>query len=185
MTGRDSISTGRSTASMSRWSTNGMIAALIAGLAARRRAGARTRCCFTTPITAWSARRDQMERLDLDGFDGVLAFGEALSEAYRRRGWGRRVFTWHEAADLNGVPGLPGARIERDLLWIGNWGDDERAAELHEFLIEPVTALGLRARVHGVRYPARGASRARGGRHRLCWLSRQFPGAAGLCRGAR
>ena len=97
---------------------------------------------------------DQMERLDLDGFDGVLAFGEALSEAYRRRGWGRRVFTWHEAADLNVFRACPEQRIERDLLWIGNWGDDERAAELHEFLIEPVTALGLSARVHGVRYPA-------------------------------
>ena len=42
---------------------------------------------------------------------------------------------------------------EPDLVWIGNWGDDERAAELHEFLIEPVASLGLSARVHGVRYP--------------------------------
>jgi spore maturation protein CgeB len=45
---------------------------------------------------------------------------------------------------------------ERDLVWVGNWGDDERTAELHEFLIEPVRALGLRARVHGVRYPEEG-----------------------------
>ncbi|MFY0581585.1 hypothetical protein ACN28S_51545 [Cystobacter fuscus] len=36
---------------------------------------------------------------------------------------------------------------------MGNWGDDERTAELHEFLLEPVKALGLKARVHGVRYP--------------------------------
>jgi spore maturation protein CgeB len=40
-----------------------------------------------------------------------------------------------------------------DLVWIGNWGDDERTAELYEFLIEPVKELGLKARVHGVRYP--------------------------------
>ena len=40
-----------------------------------------------------------------------------------------------------------------DLVWIGNWGDDERAAELNEFLFEPVNALGLRAKVYGVRYP--------------------------------
>jgi spore maturation protein CgeB len=39
------------------------------------------------------------------------------------------------------------------VVWIGNWGDDERTAELHEFLIEPVKALGLKARVYGVRYP--------------------------------
>ena len=42
-------------------------------------------CCFTTPTTTGMASApDQMERLDRDGFDGVLAFGEALSEAYRR-----------------------------------------------------------------------------------------------------
>jgi spore maturation protein CgeB len=32
-------------------------------------------------------------------------------------------------------------------------GDDERGAELREFLIEPVARLRLRATVHGVRYP--------------------------------
>jgi spore maturation protein CgeB len=40
------------------------------------------------------------------------------------------------------------------LVWIGNWGDEERSAELHEFLLEPVKELGLKARVYGVRYPA-------------------------------
>src|SRR5205085_3766353 len=39
------------------------------------------------------------------------------------------------------------------LVWIGNWGDDERTAELHEFLLEPVQSLQLKARVYGVRYP--------------------------------
>ena len=39
------------------------------------------------------------------------------------------------------------------MVWIGNWGDDERAAELREFLIEPVRRSRLRATVHGVRYP--------------------------------
>jgi spore maturation protein CgeB len=40
-----------------------------------------------------------------------------------------------------------------DLVWIGNWGDEERSAELHEYLLEPVRALDLRATVYGVRYP--------------------------------
>src|SRR4051812_48921288 len=31
-------------------------------------------------------------RLPLDGYDGVLAFGAALAEIYRARGWGRRCF---------------------------------------------------------------------------------------------
>jgi len=38
-------------------------------------------------------------------------------------------------------------------VWIGNWGDEERTAELREFLLEPVKRLGIRAKVYGVRYP--------------------------------
>src|SRR5262249_19662286 len=49
---------------------------------------------------------------------------------------------------------LAGHRASQgDLVWIGNWGDDERAEELREFLIEPARQLDLRTRVHGVRYP--------------------------------
>ena len=48
---------------------------------------------------------------------------------------------------------LDGVEPERDLVWVGNWGDDERTAELHAYLIEPVKRLGLSATVHGVRYP--------------------------------
>jgi spore maturation protein CgeB len=91
--------------------------------------------------------------MDLDGFDGVLAFGEVLRDAYIRRGWARRAFTWHEAADLRVFGPRPDVARERDLVWIGNWGDDERTPELREFLIEPVASLGLSACVHGVRYP--------------------------------
>src|SRR5205085_7012317 len=46
-----------------------------------------------------------------------------------------------------------------DLVWIGNWGDEERTAELDEFLLQPVRALGLRASVYGVRYPAEARER--------------------------
>jgi spore maturation protein CgeB len=111
-----------------------------------------------------------MRAYDLSAYDGVLAFGEVLREVYLREGWAARAWTWHEAADArvfrpptagddaapaddrwdDGELGAQGG----DLVWIGNWGDEERTAELHEFLLEPVRALGLRARVHGVRYPA-------------------------------
>jgi spore maturation protein CgeB len=40
-----------------------------------------------------------------------------------------------------------------DLVWIGNWGDDERTAELQEFLMRPVNTLQLNAEAYGVRYP--------------------------------
>ncbi|HLT39326.1 MAG TPA: glycosyltransferase, partial [Enhygromyxa sp.] len=41
-----------------------------------------------------------------------------------------------------------------DLVWIGNWGDEERADELGQFLLGPIRELGLRANIYGVRYPA-------------------------------
>ena len=93
-----------------------------------------------------------MSRYDLSGYDGVLAFGSSIANVYRKHGWGRRAWVWHEAADTNVFRPLAGDK-EGDLVWIGNWGDDERSAELQEFLIQPVRELGLRARVHGVRYP--------------------------------
>ncbi len=37
--------------------------------------------------------------LALQDYDAVLAFGEVLRQRYLRLGWGRQVFTWHEAAD--------------------------------------------------------------------------------------
>lgn len=96
-----------------------------------------------------------MSRYDLDGYDGVLAFGEALRERYLAAGWSRRAFTWHEAADVEVFRPLE-APAEGDLVWVGNWGDDEREAELEEFLLGPARDLRLRSRVHGVRYPERG-----------------------------
>jgi spore maturation protein CgeB len=86
----------------------------------------------------------------------VLAFGQALAEVYRRWGWGDRVFVWHEAADtrLFTPPATSGPR--RGLVWIGNWGDDERSAEIEEFLLRPAREAGMPLSVHGVRYPEHG-----------------------------
>lgn len=129
-------------------------AGLIGRLAARGRAGAPHLLVFHDTHHRMVSGPQEIAGLDLDGFDGVLAFGEALCEAYRRRGWGRQVFRWHEAADLHVFRPRPEQSHERDLVWVGNWGDEERSAELRAFLIEPVATLGLTARVHGVRYPA-------------------------------
>lgn len=95
-----------------------------------------------------------MAEYDLRHYDGVLAFGSAIRDLYVRNGWCERAWTWHEAADHRVFHPIPGLEREGDLVWIGNWGDEERTAELHEFLLEPVRSLGLRARIHGVRYPA-------------------------------
>lgn len=96
----------------------------------------------------------EMERYDLRGYDGVLAFGEAIRQRYLQRHWCAHAWTWHEAADVRTFRPMPFYGERADLVWIGNWGDDERAAELREFLIDPVLALHLQAVVHGVRYPA-------------------------------
>jgi spore maturation protein CgeB len=97
--------------------------------------------------------RESMGAYDLRHYDGVLAFGEAIRQVYLREGWAQQVWTWHEAADDRLFRPIAGEPRTGDLVWIGNWGDDERAAELREFLLEPVRDLALRATVHGVRYP--------------------------------
>jgi spore maturation protein CgeB len=127
--------------------------ALIARLGRHRRNGGRYRLLFHDTHHRSVTDADAMRALDLDGYDGVLAFGAAVREAYRRQGWARRAWVWHEAADTSVFRPYPEETADGDLVWVGNWGDDERTAELREFLLEPVRSLGLRARIHGVRYP--------------------------------
>lgn len=107
---------------------------------------------------AVSARADIAD-LALSNYDGVLAFGAALRERYLDLGWGRQVFIWHEAADDRLFRPLSGRDKHGDLIWIGNWGDGERSAELDAFLVQPVARLGLAATVRGVRYPAQALDR--------------------------
>ena len=113
-----------------------------------------------------------MARYALDDYDGVLAFGQVIRELYLRRGWAARAWTWHEAADVRVFFPRPRARREGDLVWVGNWGDDERSEELREYLLRPVADLGLRARVYGVRYPHRAKRElARAGCEYAGWLA--------------
>jgi len=94
-----------------------------------------------------------MAAYDLQGYDGVLAYGNVIRDRYLQQGWARNAWTWHEAADTRVFHPREEGEYEGDLVWIGNWGDDERADELRAYLIEPVKELGLRARIYGVRYP--------------------------------
>jgi spore maturation protein CgeB len=95
---------------------------------------------------------DTMSRYDFRHYDGVLAFGEELRDAYLRRGWAHNVWTWHEAADTRIFRPIASEKAN-DVVWVGNWGDDERTAELNEFLIKPAKELSIHARLYGVRYP--------------------------------
>jgi spore maturation protein CgeB len=126
--------------------------ALVRAIGRHRARAGRYRLLFhDTHHRSITAARE-MAVYDLDGYDGVLTFGEVIREVYIQRGWARRAWTWHEAADTRLFRFRPQARIG-DLVWIGNWGDDERSREIREYLVEPVRQLRLRARVHGVRYP--------------------------------
>jgi spore maturation protein CgeB len=95
----------------------------------------------------------EMAAYDLTDYDGVLAFGEVIRRRYLEGGWTGRAWTWHEAADTRVFRPILGEKPEGDLIWIGNWGDEERTAELYEFLLQPTRALKLKTRMHGVRYP--------------------------------
>jgi spore maturation protein CgeB len=126
--------------------------ALISAIGKHRIGGARYMLLFHDNHHRSVTAPDELDLSDLDGYDGVLAFGEAIRQIYLKRGWTRRAFTWHEAADT-ALFRPATAQQDTDLIWIGNWGDDERSRELSTYLIEPAAALGLRTRIHGVRYP--------------------------------
>lgn len=125
---------------------------LVARIGRHRQSGGDYRLLFHDTHHRAVTQPEAMAAYDLSGFDGVLAFGEVLRQLYLDRGWTDHAWTWHEAADTRHFYPREAER-EGDLVWVGNWGDDERTAELHEFLLGPVKALGLDARVHGVRYP--------------------------------
>jgi spore maturation protein CgeB len=97
-----------------------------------------------------------LKRFQLESYDGVLAFGDVISQTYREFGWNRSVWTWHEAADTRiFYPRAENPDYPRgDVTWIGNWGDDERTRQLDEFLFRPVRELALSCHLYGVRYPA-------------------------------
>jgi spore maturation protein CgeB len=126
---------------------------LIARLGRIRRDGGRFTLLFHDTHHRAASDEASIADLALQDYDAVLAFGEILRQRYLKRGWGRQVFTWHEAADTRlFFPRVPDSD-PLDLVWIGNWGDGERAQELEEFLVEPARRLQLTGTVHGVRYP--------------------------------
>ena len=127
---------------------------LVARIGAHRRAHGGYRLLFHDTHHRMLTAPEEMGSFDLSGYDGVLAFGEVLRERYAALGWGRRAYTWHEAADARVFYPRPRPKRDGSLVWIGNFGDEERRRELSEFLIEPVRALKLGTRVYGVRYPS-------------------------------
>jgi spore maturation protein CgeB len=132
---------------------------LIAAIGRHRAAAGGYRLLFHDTHQRSVRRPEEMKRLPLDHYDGVLAFGEVLRRRYLDLGWAERAWTWHEAADHRLFRPLESRRLEGDLVWIGSWGDEERTAEIEEFLLRPAAGLRLRLRMHGVRYPREALAR--------------------------
>ncbi|MEO3435194.1 glycosyltransferase [Inquilinus sp. CAU 1745] len=144
---------------------------LIAEIGRARRQGGRFWLLFHDTHHRAVSDPQAIGNLNLEDYDGILAFGETLAEVYRDHGWGDRVFVWHEAADITLFKPIADGRAKAGLVWIGNWGDGERSSEIETFLLNPAAAVGVRLDVHGVRYPdhALKALADRGGRPRG-WL---------------
>jgi spore maturation protein CgeB len=102
-----------------------------------------------------SSSPEQISLFGIHLFDGVLAFGEALRQIYRERFGMPHVWTLHEAADTTVFHPQPFTSKTTDVVWIGNWGDDERSEEICRFLLRPAAHLAQYSfTVNGVRYPA-------------------------------
>ncbi|MEX2583485.1 MAG: glycosyltransferase [Gemmatimonadota bacterium] len=90
---------------------------------------------------------------NLADYDGILAYGDSLAEVYRTGYGHERVWTFHEAADTTVFHPRDAPKTD-DVVWIGNWGDEERSSEIREYLVDSARLLPeLRFAVHGVRYP--------------------------------
>ncbi|MEZ0495093.1 glycosyltransferase [Sphingomonas sp. IW22] len=128
--------------------------ALVKAMGERRKRGGGFRLLFHDTHHRAVSEPEAMRAYDLSGFDGVLAFGEALAAVYRRWGWDDQIWVWHEAADTRLFHPPAGSAERSGLVWIGNWGDGERTAELESFLLRPAQESELPLDIHGVRYPA-------------------------------
>ncbi|PWC80587.1 glycosyltransferase [Azospirillum sp. TSH100] len=128
--------------------------ALVAAVGDARKRGGRFTLLFHDTHHRAVSDPKAINAFDLSGYDGVLAFGEALAAVYRRWGWEGRVFVWHEAADIRLFHPPAEETPRTGAVWIGNWGDGERTEELERFLFAPARDAGLPLEIYGVRYPA-------------------------------
>ena len=126
---------------------------LVERLNALRKSGANFKLLWYDNHHRSVSARAQYDGYQFDGFDLALPYGESLREVYEEAGWFRRVRSLPEAADVTVFEPKPAIQPERDIAWIGNWGGNERAGLLYDYIIRPVQRLGLSATMYGVDYP--------------------------------
>ncbi|HEV2276521.1 MAG TPA: glycosyltransferase [Acidobacteriaceae bacterium] len=121
------------------------------------RAAADFRLLFHDTHHRASSSPQQIDSLGVAQFDGVLCFGESLRQIYQERFGIQQAWVLHEAADTTIFRPQPNSVKTADVIWVGNWGDDERSREIREYLLQPAAALPDHTFVvHGVRYPDEG-----------------------------
>jgi hypothetical protein len=103
---------------------------LVARIGALRRRGAAFLLLFHDTHHRAVSEPDAIRHFDLAAYDGVLAFGEALASVYRRWGWGRARVRVARGGRYPAVPPAGEEKAREGLVWIGNWGDGERASEI-------------------------------------------------------
>jgi spore maturation protein CgeB len=126
---------------------------LIRRIGRLRAGGARFRLLFHDTHHRCFYAPQVLKAMALGNYDGVLAFGQVLRDFYLSTDEVQNAWTWHEAADTRIFKPRKAERRSGDLVWIGNWGDDERKEEIGHYLLEPSHALGLQTTIFGVRYP--------------------------------
>ncbi len=132
---------------------------VVARIGEYRRASKRFKLLFHDTHHRSVSKPREMHDYDLRHYDGVLAFGQVIRDIYIERGWADNAWTWHEAADVRVFEPRLSPEHDGEVVWIGNWGDDERTDELFDFLLRPIEELDLGATVHGVRYPDEAVAR--------------------------
>ncbi|HEV7664645.1 MAG TPA: glycosyltransferase, partial [Chloroflexota bacterium] len=104
---------------------------------------------------------DYRAQLGLKCYADILAFSPSVAAGYTRLGFDR-VHVIHEAADTTVFSPQP-AEKTTDVVFVGNYGDGDRSAELEDFVFGPRLELPrLSFDVYGVRYPEAVLERFRG-----------------------
>ena len=95
----------------------------------------------------------RIPEMGLEAYSSILAYGPAIADIYRRSISGPEVAVFHEGADTDLFK--PIQRLKScDVVFIGNWGDDDRNDATTQFFVEPSRLLpDLSFALFGVRYP--------------------------------
>ena len=91
--------------------------------------------------------------MGLESYAAVLAYGPTIADIYNSTVSGPEVLLYHEGADTELFRPLVRPK-SCDVVFVGNWGDDDRNRTTWQYLIEPSRAASdLRFSLFGVRYP--------------------------------